>query len=158
MMDLEEANNIISSNLANFGQNAGRKNVPEKEQYIPSSLGVVHKLSALSDSSTIVASTVHDFAAVATAHGINYVFDKKLGKIERLVWLVVCCFCIVEAIIWSKQAYDEWRDEPIITSVKTTGKQNLLVKHNFFNDYYMVQLSISNSCLVCHFRIPKHLR
>ena len=68
-----------------------------------------------------VSSILRDYAEASTAHGISYVFDKNLLGIEKLLWFMVCVSFITMAAIFSCQAYHKWQDDPIITSVKTTG-------------------------------------
>ena len=70
----------------------------------------------------VVSRTLKDYADVSTAHGISYVFDKNLLGLERLMWFMVCVSFVSMAAIFSCQAYNNWQDDPIITSVKTTGE------------------------------------
>ena len=66
--------------------------------------------------------TVYDYASATTAHGVSYVFHRSLFIVERLLWLVVTLLFIALAIYWSIDVYTTWQDDPVLTSVNTTGK------------------------------------
>ena len=67
--------------------------------------------------------TVLEYAANATIGGISYIFDGALLILERLLWLVVFVVLVILAVYWSLEAYQQWKESPVLTSVKTTGKQ-----------------------------------
>ena len=60
-----------------------------------------------------------------TTHGINYACDVSLFKAERLLWLVVCGLFFSLAIYWTADAWKQWKEFPVITSVLTTGRHTL---------------------------------
>ena len=64
---------------------------------------------------------ISDFASNTTIHGIRYVFDVTALIIERLVWLIICISLTFLAIYWSMEIFDHWKENPVLTSVKTTG-------------------------------------
>ena len=72
--------------------------------------------------------TVHDYAAASSIHGVTYVFDRTLMIVERVLWTLVCIFFISLAIYWILDAYNNWTENPVITSVQTTGKQVVYVE------------------------------
>ena len=65
--------------------------------------------------------TIVDFANTTSIHGIAYIFNTTLLILERLIWLIVFGIFAVLAIFWSVEAYFQWQDFPVLTSVKTTG-------------------------------------
>ncbi len=66
--------------------------------------------------------TLYDYASATTAHGISYVFDRSIFIAERLLWFVVTALFVALAIYWSVDVYKTWKENPVLTSVKTTGK------------------------------------
>ena len=65
--------------------------------------------------------TLHEYASASTAHGIAYVFEDGRLFFERVLWVIVVIAALTFAIIMSKTAYYNWKDNPVLTSVKTTG-------------------------------------
>ena len=63
-----------------------------------------------------------EYAANTTIGGISYIFDGALLILERLLWLVVFVVLVILAVYWSLEAYQQWKESPVLTSVKTTGK------------------------------------
>ena len=66
--------------------------------------------------------TLTDFAENTTIHGIGYIFNTLLPFIERCLWTVAFGFFACLAIYWSAEMAVEWQDDPVITTVKSTGK------------------------------------
>ena len=66
--------------------------------------------------------TLSDYASVATIHGISYVFEKSQPIIERLIWLIIFASGIFLAGYMSYEGYDQWKNNQVLTSLKTTGK------------------------------------
>ena len=65
--------------------------------------------------------TVYEYASVCTPHGISYVFESDRLLVERLLWVLVVCIFAGCALRWSILAFDDWQQNPILTSVATTG-------------------------------------
>ena len=65
--------------------------------------------------------TTHDWADSATVHGVSYVFDRGQPCFPRFLWLLVVLFFAGLAASWSVTAYLAWQDNPVITSIETTG-------------------------------------
>ena len=65
--------------------------------------------------------TLHEYASGSTAHGISYIFEEDRCFLERILWAIVVCVVLLFAITISINAYHNWKDNPILTSVKTTG-------------------------------------
>ena len=70
--------------------------------------------------------TLTDFAENTTIHGIGYIFNTFLPFIERCLWTVAFGFFACLAIYWSAQMAVEWHDDPVITTVKSTGRNKLV--------------------------------
>ena len=65
--------------------------------------------------------TVKEYAGQATVHGISYISDSSAFLLDRFLWLLVCIIFGLLAIALSTKAYIEWQEDPVLTSVKTTG-------------------------------------
>ena len=65
--------------------------------------------------------TISDFASNTTLHGIQYIFDGAVLFIEKIAWLVICIGFAFLAIYWSIESFHNWKQNPVLTSVKTTG-------------------------------------
>ena len=65
--------------------------------------------------------TVHEYAEVATTHGIYYIFESGRLVLERVFWVIVVILALLFAIGLSVSAYDNWKANPVLTSVGTTG-------------------------------------
>ena len=68
-----------------------------------------------------IVKTVYEYAGTATVHGISYVFDVSKILFDRCLWLLVFLSFFGLAIHWIVKAYVQWQDDPVITTVKTTG-------------------------------------
>ena len=78
--------------------------------------------------------TLSDYASVATIHGISYVFQKSQPIIERLIWLIIFASGIFLAGYMSYEGYDQWKNNQVLTSLKTTGKFILLFTFEMNSD------------------------
>ena len=86
--------------------------------------------------------TVDEYAAGTTVHGITYIFHRDRPLIERynlllpastkifpiskvisarLMWVVVVGLAVFFALDLSISAYGNWRSNPVLTTVWTTG-------------------------------------
>ena len=68
-----------------------------------------------------ISRTAYEYAEVATTHGIYYIFEKGRLVFERVFWVIVVILALVFAIGLSIQAYSAWKENPVLTSVGTTG-------------------------------------
>ena len=65
--------------------------------------------------------TFKKYALSATIHGIDYVFEKQRKTFERVLWVIVVLGAILISSSLSFSAYKYWKEDPILTSVGTTG-------------------------------------
>ena len=65
--------------------------------------------------------TLFEYAAASTTHGIFYIFEKGRLILERVFWIIVVIIAVVIAVTWSFMAYEKWQEDPILTTVSTTG-------------------------------------
>ena len=68
-----------------------------------------------------IRNTVHEFAGSTTIHGISYIFNTAILAIERALWLAAVSAFVGLAIYWSLDAWKTWKENPVLTSVKSTG-------------------------------------
>ena len=68
-----------------------------------------------------IKSTIQEFARTTTIHGIAYVFDNALKTFDRILWILAVCLGTGFAIILSLEAWIDWKDSPVLTSVSSTG-------------------------------------
>ena len=64
---------------------------------------------------------IREYAENTTIHGINYIFESGIPFIERLLWIVTMIIMLCFASLLSIDAYIEWEDNPVVTTVKSTG-------------------------------------
>ena len=65
--------------------------------------------------------TLKEYSSASTTHGIAYVFEDDRLVIERVLWIIVIIIAIFFAALFSINAYTNWQDDPVLTSVGTTG-------------------------------------
>ena len=65
--------------------------------------------------------TVKDYSESTTIHGISYIFESGLSALERLLWICVVCVFLGFAVGLSVQAYINWKDNQVLTTIGTTG-------------------------------------
>ena len=66
--------------------------------------------------------TITQYGKSTTIHGIAYVFDESSSLIEKFIWLIIFALATFFAISFSLEAYQQWQDDPVLTTLKTTGK------------------------------------
>ena len=65
--------------------------------------------------------TFFQFASITTINGISYIFEKRNKTYDRLIWLILVCFCAGSAIHMSYQAWTTWKLNPVLTTVGSTA-------------------------------------
>ena len=69
----------------------------------------------------VMSKTTYDYAEASSLHAIAYIFNRKLGVVERLawfaIWLVACLYCFLSVMT----LYQGWQNNLVLTTVKTTG-------------------------------------
>ena len=65
--------------------------------------------------------TLFEYAAGSTTHGISYIFEKGRLILERVFWIIVVIIAVVFAVTWSFMAYEKWQEDPVLTTISTTG-------------------------------------
>ena len=68
-----------------------------------------------------IGSTVQEFAKSTTIHGIAYIFDRALKALDNFLWFLIVCFGAGVAVYMSLDAWNTWKEAPVLTSVRSTG-------------------------------------
>ena len=68
-----------------------------------------------------VGKTLSEYGGATTIHGIPYILEDGRRVFERLLWVSLVISGMVLAILWSAQLYNDWQDDPVLTTVGTTG-------------------------------------
>ena len=63
-----------------------------------------------------------EYANRATVHGISYIFDRDLAKLDKALWLIIVLGALCLAVWMINTSYTSWQDNQVITTLKTTTK------------------------------------
>ena len=66
--------------------------------------------------------TAEEYASQSSIHGIGYVFDRKLGLVDRLIWMVVVLAFLSLASYLTQNMWTQWQGEQVVTTLKNTAK------------------------------------
>ena len=69
--------------------------------------------------------TWYSYAESSSVHGLNYASDMSLVRSRRISWALVFGVCTSFAIFLVVRAYKDWQDNPVITTIQSTGNINL---------------------------------
>jgi hypothetical protein len=92
--------------------------IPQPRKYIPPGDDITHYKKP---NYKVVNLTLREYASGSTIHGISYIFDKDTHALDRIFWIIVVVAALFGAIWFSVYAYVEWQDDPVITTIGTTG-------------------------------------
>ena len=62
-----------------------------------------------------------DYTDRSTIQGLNYIFNPDQTWIGRIFWTLVVAFMLILGLYWCYQLYDDWRSNPVLTTIRTTG-------------------------------------
>ena len=71
--------------------------------------------------SGFIGKTAKEYSQSTTIHGFSYIGEDGLLIFERLLWIFIVCLGIFLSIYMSVSAYVEWKGNPVLTTVATTG-------------------------------------
>ena len=66
--------------------------------------------------------TVQEFGENTTIHGVPYPLNRSVHSFERFLWVLIVIAFTALAVYWSVESYTQWKENPVLTSIKTTGK------------------------------------
>ena len=61
--------------------------------------------------------TTEDFASRSSIHGVGYVFDRNLGLVDRILWILVVLAFLCLAGYFTGKIWTQWREEQVIVSL-----------------------------------------
>jgi hypothetical protein len=64
---------------------------------------------------------IREFSEETSIHGVFYIFEKFQSGVGKLIWITVVTFMLFLGSYWSIQAYSEWVNNPVLTTVLTTA-------------------------------------
>ena len=66
---------------------------------------------------TVLSQTTEEYASHSSIHGIDYIFDKELSKVDRVLWLfmVLAFLGVAAALTWN--FWSQWRNEQVIKDI-----------------------------------------
>ena len=111
--------------------------------------------------------TVKDYSESTTIHGISYIFESGITALERLLWICVVCFGTGFAISLAIVAYINWKDNPVLTTIGTTGHPIEKVEfpaiticaqvHIFLRNFYVCILFVTKDLDCYRMRIVAYI-
>ena len=57
--------------------------------------------------------TGEDFASRTSIHGVAYAFDRDLGLVDRVLWILVVLAFLFLAGFFTTNSWIQWRDEQV---------------------------------------------
>ena len=57
--------------------------------------------------------TTTEYASRSSIHGIGYIFDRELGILDRVLWLLVVVAFLAVAAKITKNFWSQWREEQV---------------------------------------------
>ena len=62
----------------------------------------------------VLSQTTEEYASRSSIHGIGYIFDKELSKVDRVLWLfmVLAFLGVAATLTWN--FWSQWRNEQVI--------------------------------------------
>ena len=66
--------------------------------------------------------TAEEYASQSSIHGIGYIFNRKLGLVDRLIWMVVVLAFLSLASYLTQNMWTQWQGEQVVTTLKNTAK------------------------------------
>ena len=64
-----------------------------------------------------------DYTKVSTVQGLIYIFLSYQTTFGKAVWTIVLILMAFLGIYWCTQAYQNWKVNPVLTTIKTTTFQ-----------------------------------
>ena len=55
-------------------------------------------------------------------HGVGYLGDTSLARVDRLLWLLVICCSFLVSLNVILSSYDAWQGNMVLNTLKTTTK------------------------------------
>jgi hypothetical protein len=66
-------------------------------------------------------STIKDYSEYSTIQGVIYIFQTNQTQIGKVFWSMVIIAMLALGTYWSVCAYQDWLNNPVITTIKTSA-------------------------------------
>ena len=76
-----------------------------------------------------ISKTLESYGSNSTVHGISYVLSGESPTSDRLFWLFLVLTSIFLAAFFSWKSYDNWMENPVITSLEETSRSVKTIKY-----------------------------
>ena len=81
-----------------------------------------------------------EYSNRTTVHGLNYIYDSTSSLLDRCLWLAICVSFAFLAAFMSVKAYIDWHEDPVTTTLLTTGKNMYLLYRVSRNDLTLTRI------------------
>ena len=62
----------------------------------------------------VLSQNTEEYASHSSIHGIGYIFDRKLSKVDRVLWLFILLAFLGVAAALTWNFWSQWRNEQVI--------------------------------------------
>ena len=84
---------------------------------------IPYRLSMRGKNKMGVAKTLAEFGEHSSVHGISYITSSSSNHVDRLFWGCLVCLGLSVATYLSIEAFRDWNERPVITTLKDTSRQ-----------------------------------
>lgn len=78
---------------------------------------------------------IEDYADYSTIQGIIYIFFIYQTIFGKVFWILVIILMLILGLYWCIEAYNDWEDKPVLTTITTTAYSVKQVGSWFFEDF-----------------------
>jgi len=64
---------------------------------------------------------IQDYSEYSTIQGVIYIFQRNQTQIGKVFWSLVIIAMLGLGTYWSVCAYQDWLDNPVMTTIKTSA-------------------------------------
>ena len=65
--------------------------------------------------------TIKDYSEYSTIQGVVYIFQSNQTQFGKVFWSMVIIAMLALGTYWSVCAYQDWLDNPVMTTIKTSA-------------------------------------
>jgi hypothetical protein len=65
--------------------------------------------------------TIKDYSEYSTIQGVVYIFQSNQTQFGKVFWSLVIIAMLALGTYWSVCAYQDWLDNPVMTTIKTSA-------------------------------------
>jgi hypothetical protein len=62
-----------------------------------------------------------DYSEHSTIQGVIYIFQTNQTQVGKVFWSIVTIAMIILGTYWSICAYQDWKENPVVTTIKTSA-------------------------------------